>query len=237
MQPRQHYYIYLQDPATKGNSITHAARHQATLTQPLQCDLQTLNSNTPWNYAQRRQKSQPQNWMDLDAKAKKKDFEALFKRIFLQRKVTSAKIEKPADKSLPQPWCSHSITIYEVQPQKTIVSRMQQQAKQTWRSHYNPFCSITSQTCTYLRTWQNQMTTTMQPSQCDLQPQVQETHRTTHTGTTTRCRTQRRNQNDPSRTRRTHEVPFIAGRSHRKTPGFVLRLPPQNKAHATFMLP
>ena len=36
-------------------------------------------------------------------------------------------------------------------------------------------------------------------------------HRTTHTGTTTRCRTQRRNQNDPSRTRR---VPFIAGCSH-----------------------
>ena len=59
------------------------------------------------------------------------------------------------------------------------------------------------------------MTTIMQPFQCDLQPQLQETHRTTHTGTTTRCRTQRRNRlNDPSRTRRTHEVPFIAGCSH-----------------------
>ena len=32
----------------------------------------------------------------------------------------------------------------------------------------------------------------MQPFQCDLQPQSQETHKTTHTGTTTRCRTQRR---------------------------------------------
>ena len=52
-----------------------------------------------------------------------------------------------------------------------------------------------------------------QPFQCDLQPQIQETHRTTHTGTTTRCRTQR-NQNDRSRNRRTHEVPFIAGCSH-----------------------
>ena len=47
----------------------------------------------------------------------------------------------------------------------------------------------------------------MQPLQCDLQPQIQETHRATHTGTTTRCRTQRRNQNDPSRNRRTQEVP------------------------------
>ena len=43
---------------------------------------------------------------------------------------------------------------------------------------------------------------------------IQETNRATHTGTTTRCRTQRRNQNDPSRNRRTHEVPFIAGRIH-----------------------
>ena len=38
--------------------------------------------------------------------------------------------------------------------------------------------------------WQHQMTTIMQPFQCDLQPQIQETQRTTHTGTTTRCRTQ-----------------------------------------------
>ena len=54
--------------------------------------------------------------------------------------------------------------------------------------------SLLLQTCTYLRTWQHQMTTIMQPFQCDLQPQIEETHRTTHTGTTTRCRTQRRNQ-------------------------------------------
>ena len=60
-------------------------------------------------------------------------------------------------------------------------------------SHYNAFCSIMSQTCIFLRTWQRQMTTIMQTLQCDLRPQIQETHRTMHTGTTTRCRTQRRN--------------------------------------------
>ena len=54
--------------------------------------------------------------------------------------------------------------------------------------------------------------TFMQPFQCDLQPQLQETNRTTHTGTTTRCKTHRRNHNDRSRNRRTHEVPLIAGR-------------------------
>ena len=39
----------------------------------------------------------------------------------------------------------------------------------------------------------------MQPLQCDLQPQLQETHRTTHTGTTTCCKTHRRNQSRPER--------------------------------------
>ena len=38
------------------------------------------------------------------------------------------------------------------------------------------------------------MTTIMQPFHCDLQPQIQEMKRTTHIDTTTRCRTQRRNQ-------------------------------------------
>ena len=61
-------------------------------------------------------------------------------------------------------------------------------------SHYNAFCSMTWLTRMHLRTWQHQMRTIMQPFQCDLQPQIQETNRTTHTGTTTRCRTQRRNR-------------------------------------------
>ena len=41
------------------------------------------------------------------------------------------------------------------------------------------------------------MTTIMHPFQCGLQPQIQEVHRTTNTDTTTRCRTQRRNQSRP----------------------------------------
>ena len=46
-------------------------------------------------------------------------------------------------------------------------------------------------------------------------------------------------RNDRSRNRRTHEVPFIAGCGHstRKNTRFHARLPPQNKAHATFMQP
>ena len=83
----------------------------------------------------------------------------------------------------------------------------------------------------------------MQPFQCDLPPQLQEPHRTTHTDTTTRCKTHRRNN---SRTKRPQPHPsHRRGTFHRrlqptlhgKTQGFVLRLPPQNIAHATFMQP
>ena len=54
----------------------------------------------------------------------------------------------------------------------------------------------------------------MQPFQCDLQPQLQETHRTTHTGTTTCCKTHRRNQ---SRTKRPQPHPsHTRGTFHRR---------------------
>ena len=63
-------------------------------------------------------------------------------------------------------------------------------------------------------TWQHQMTTIMQPFQCDLQPQIQETQRTTHTGTTTRCRTQSRN---PLRSERPQpHPPHTGGTFHRR---------------------
>ena len=88
-------------------------------------------------------------------------------------------------------------------------------------SHYNAFRSITSQTCTYLRTWQHQMTTIMQRFQCELQPQIPKHPITTHAqahpkqleATVTVPQTKKR-QTDRSRTRRTREVPFIAACSH-----------------------
>ena len=58
------------------------------------------------------------------------------------------------------------------------------------------------------------MTTIMQPFQCDRQPQIQETQRTTHTGTATRCRTQRRN---PLRSERPQpHPPHTGGTFHRR---------------------
>ena len=86
------------------------------------------------------------------------------------------------------------------------------------------------------------MTTIMQPFQCDLPPQLQETHRTTHTGTTTRCKT----HEEQFATEKTAAAPAAqtrylsspaAATLHGKTQGFVLQLPPHNIAHATFMQP
>ena len=90
-----------------------------------------------------------------------------------------------------------------------------------------------------LRTWQHQITKIMQPFQSDPPPQIQHTQRTTHTGTTTRCRTQRRNT---FATETTAAAPAVLTRYLSlpaaatllgKIQGFVLRLPPQNRVHAT----
>ena len=107
----------------------------------------------------------------------------------------------------------------------------------------NAFCSMTWLTRMYLRTWQHQMTTIRKPFQCDLQPQIQETQRTTHTGATTRCRTQRRKifADETTATATAAHRRYLsspaATTSHGKTQGFVLRLPPQHKPHAAFMQP
>ena len=54
-----------------------------------------------------------------------------FLKGFLKGKLLAPKWRKSADKSLSQPSCSHSNTIYEVQLQKTIVLRMQPKEEAT----------------------------------------------------------------------------------------------------------
>ena len=88
--------------------------------------------------------------------SRKKTILKHFLKGFFKGKLLAPKLRKFADKSLSQPGCSHSNTINNLQLQKTIVLRMQPR---------------------------HQATLT-QPFQCDLQPRLQETHRTTHTGTT-----------------------------------------------------
>ena len=81
--------------------------------------------------------------------------------------------------------------------------------------------------------------TFMQPFQCDLQTQTQETHRTTYTGTssvTKHIEGTKRPQPHPPHRRGTFSS-SAAATLHGKTQGFVLRLPPQSQPHATFMQP
>ena len=54
----------------------------------------------------------------------------------------------------------------------------------------------------------------MQQFQCDLPPQLQETHRTTHTGTTTRCKRHRRNNSRQKRPQ--PQPPHRRGTFHRR---------------------
>ena len=56
--------------------------------------------------------------------------------------------------------------------------------------------------------------TFMQPFQCNLQPEIQEPHRTTHTDTTTRCKTHRRNRLNSKRSK--PQPPHRRGTFHRR---------------------
>ena len=105
-------------------------QHEATLTQPLQCDLQRLSCKTQYRTTRNgvgncssKTGSRRQN--------KKKTILKHFLKGFLEGKSLAPKWRKSADKSLSQPSCSHSNTIYEVQLQKTIVLRMQPQHEAT----------------------------------------------------------------------------------------------------------
>ena len=138
--------------------------------------------------------------------------------MIFKRKSIIPKLQKSPDKSLSQPGCSHSNTIYDVQLQKTIVLRMQPRHRATLTHGIS------------LHARQHQMTTIMQPYQCDLQPQTQETHNyahrlAEHRGGSDRVR------NGPSRNRRTDEVPFIAGCSHFTRKNTRFRAPASSPKH------
>ena len=115
MQPLQYD---LRSPVAKDNSITHAA---------------VARSNLDAAITMRSAEAELQNTIELRATASeiaapKPDLDARqtilkhFLKGFLEGKSLAPKWRKSADKSLSQPSCSHSNTIYEIQLQKTIVS-------------------------------------------------------------------------------------------------------------------
>ena len=127
MQPLQYD---LRSRAAKDNSITNAATARSNLDAAI----------TMWSA-----ETELQNTIELRATAseivapkpgsrrqsEKKTILKHFLKGFLEGKSLAPKWRKSADKSLWQPSCSHSNTIYEVQLQKTIVLRMQPQHEAT----------------------------------------------------------------------------------------------------------
>ena len=122
MQPLQYD---LRSPVAKDNSIAHAA---------------VAPSNLDAAITMRSAKTELQSIIELRAtgsqiaapkpdgsrrQSEKKSILKHFLKRFLKGKLLAPKWRKSADKSLSQPSCSHSNTIYEVQLQKTIVLRMQ----------------------------------------------------------------------------------------------------------------
>ena len=147
--------------------------------------------------------------------SRKKTILKHFLKGFLKGKLIAPKLRKSADKSLSQPGCSHSNTIYDLQLQKTIVLRMQPRHEATLT----------------------------QPLQCDLQPQLHKTRIELCTQEQPLVAEHRGNQSRPERPQ--PQPPHTQGTFHRRLralytekykvscSGFL----PKTKAHATFMQP
>ena len=111
----------LRDPAAKANSITNAATARSNLDAAITMRNRTTRDgvgNCSSKTGSRRQ-------------SEKKTILKHFLKGFLEGKSLAPKWRKSGDKSLWQPSCSQSSTIYEIQLQKTIVLPMQPQHEAT----------------------------------------------------------------------------------------------------------
>ena len=291
-------------------------RHQATLAQPFQCDLQprlqethrTTHTGTTIvaKHIQGTKRPQPQ------PPHTRGTFHRRLQPLYTEKHKISCSGFLPTTHSMQHSW-THSNAIRNHSFKKRIELRTTHRRNQTTAAAtaaHTRYLSSPAAATLHGKTQgfvlrlppQNKAHATfMQPFQCDLQPQLQETHRTTHTGTTivakhiqgtkrpqpqpphTRgtfhrrlqplytekhkvsspqhtacnihathsnaicnhsfkkhcCKTHRRNQTTAAATAaHTRYLSSLAAATlHGKTQGFVLRLPPQNKAHATFMQP
>ena len=127
MQPLQDD---LRDPAAKDNSIMNAATARSNLDAAITMrSAETELQNTIELRATASEIVAPKS--GLDARAKKKTILKHFLKGFLEGKSLAPKWRKSANKSISQPSCSHSKTIYEIQLQKTLRMQPKQEATLT----------------------------------------------------------------------------------------------------------
>ena len=119
-------------PASKDNRITHAAAAPSNLdaiTRPSARRWVAKYNRTTCNIVQRRQELQLQSRISTP-KQKETILKHFLKAIF-KGKSSAPNLRKSRDKSVSQPWCSHSNRIYDVELQKTIVLRTQPRRQAT----------------------------------------------------------------------------------------------------------
>ena len=122
MQPLQYD---LRCPAAKENSITHAAAAPSNLDAAT-----TMRSADTelWSTIELRATALEIAAPKPDGSRRQSEKKAILKHFLhglLRGKLLAPKLRKSANKSLSQPWCSHSNTIYDVQLQKRVVLCMQ----------------------------------------------------------------------------------------------------------------
>ena len=84
--------------------------------------------------------------------------------MILKKKSVSAKTEKTAGKSLSQPWCSHSNTIYDAQLQKTIALCTQPQHQATLTQPLQ--CALQWLSCKTQQDYEQQRQQNLAPKAC-----------------------------------------------------------------------
>ena len=245
-------------------------RHQATLTQPLQCDLKAQIPKHPITTHAQAHPKQLEATVTLRQEKKGKPTAAAAAAqtrylsspaaATLHRKTQGFVLRLPPENRVHATSCSLYTASCNHRFQNTLYLRMHKHTqsslkpplhcgkkkRQTDRSRNRrtdevPFiagCShFTRKNARFGSSASSRKQSpcnVMQPLHCDLQPQIPKHPITTHTQAhpkqleATVTLRQEKRQTDRSRNRRTDEVPFIAG-----TQGFVLRLPPENRAHAT----
>ena len=105
-------------------------QHEATLTQPLGNKI-CRDWVAKQNRTTRNGVGNCSSKTGSRRQSEKKTILKHFLKGFLEGILLAPKWRKSADKSLWQPSCSHSNTIYEIELQKTIVLRMQPQHEAT----------------------------------------------------------------------------------------------------------
>ena len=120
MQPLQYD---LRSPAAKDNSITHAATARSNLDTAIamRSAVTELQNTIEHKRTTRNGVGNCSSKTGFRRQSEKKTILKHFLKRFFKGKSLAPKWRKSADKSIAQPSCSHSNTIYEIQLQKTKI--------------------------------------------------------------------------------------------------------------------